>query len=52
MLLVGPEKIKNALIKLNFMGKLQANPLLRNMQILQNFNSIEKMNILLNELSK
>ena len=50
--MAGTEKIKNALIKLNFRGKIQANPFLRNMQILQNFNSIEKMNSLLNELSK
>ena len=52
LLMAGTEKIKNALIKLNFRGKIQANPFLRNMQILQNFNSIEKMNSLLNELSK
>ena len=44
------EKIKNALIKLKFKGRLQTNPIMRNMQILQNFNTIEKMIELIKEL--
>jgi len=46
----GTEKIKNALIKLKFKGRLQTNPIMRNMQILQNFNTIEKMIELIKEL--
>ena len=48
----GTEKIKNALIKLKFKGRLQTNPIMRNMQILQNFNTIEKMIELIKELKK
>jgi hypothetical protein len=46
----GTEKIKNALIKLKFKGRLQTNPIIRNLQILQNFNTIEKMIELIKEL--
>ena len=46
----GNEKIKNALIKLNFKGRLQTNPIMRNMQVLQNFNSVKKMKELIKEL--
>jgi len=46
----GTEKIKNALIKLKFKGRLQSNPIMRNMQVLQNFNTIEKMKELIKEL--
>ena len=46
----GNEKIKKALVKLNFKGQLQTNPILRNMQIIQNFNSTKKMKELIKEL--
>ena len=46
----GTEKIKNALNKLKFKGRLQTNPIMRNMQILQNFNSVKKMKELIKEL--
>ena len=46
----GTEKLKNALIKLKFKGRLQTNPIMRNMQVLQNFNTIEKMIELIKEL--
>ena len=39
----GTEKIKNAFIKLKFKGRLQTNPIMKNMQMLQNFNTVEKM---------
>jgi hypothetical protein len=48
----GNEKIKNALIKLNYKGRLHTNPILRNMQLLQNFNSVKKMKELMKELMK
>ena len=48
----GTEKIKNALNKLKFKGRLQTNPIMRNLQILQNFNTIEKMIELIKELIK
>ena len=46
----GTEIIKNSLIKLKFKGRLQTNPIMRNMQVLQNFNTIEKMKELIKEL--
>ena len=46
----GNEKIKKALVKLNYKGRLQTNPMLRNMQIIQNFNSTKKMKELIKEL--
>jgi hypothetical protein len=45
------DKLKNALINLNFKGRLQRNLKLRNLQILQNFDSIPKMEALINELN-
>ena len=36
----GTEKIKNALNKLKLKGRLQTNPIMRNMQVLQNFNTV------------
>ena len=46
----GNEKIKKALVKLNYKGRLHANPMLRNLQIIQNFNSTKKMKELIKEL--
>ena len=46
----GNQNIIKALVKLNFKGRLQTNPILRNMQILQNFNTLEKMKSLIKEL--
>jgi hypothetical protein len=46
----GQQKIIKALLNLNFKGRLQTNPILRNMQILQNFNTIEKMKTLIKQL--
>jgi hypothetical protein len=46
----GTEKIKNALNKLKFKGRLQTNPIMRNMQVLQNFNTVKKMKELIKEL--
>jgi hypothetical protein len=46
----GQQKIIKALTNLKFKGKLQASPILRTMQILQNFNTIPKMKSLINEL--
>ena len=46
----GNEKIKKALVKLNYKGRLQTNPILRNIQIIQNFNSTKKMKELIKEL--
>ena len=37
----GQENIIKALLNLNFKGRLQTNPMLRNMQLLQNFNTVE-----------
>jgi 16S rRNA G966 N2-methylase RsmD len=48
----GQQKITKSLLNLNFKGKLQSNPILRTMQILQNFNTITKMKSLINELMK
>ena len=45
------DKIRSALLKLNYKGKIQTNKVLMNMQILQNFKSIEKMKELLKQLS-
>ena len=46
----GNEKIKKALVKLNYKGRLQTNPIMRNIQIIQNFNSTKKMKELIKEL--
>ena len=46
----GNEKIKKALVKLNYKGRLHTNPVLRNMQIIQNFNTTKKMKELIKEL--
>jgi len=46
----GQENIIKALSNLNFKGRLQTNPMLRNLQLLQNFNTIEKMKTLIKEL--
>jgi len=45
-------KIIKVLNDMNFKGKIQTNPMLRTMQILQNFNTIEKMKKLINELEE
>ena len=46
----GQENIIKALLNLNFKGRLQTNPILRTYQILQNFNTVEKMKKLIKEL--
>ena len=46
----GQKNIIKALLNLNFKGRLQTNPMLRNLQLLQNFNTIEKMKTLIKEL--
>ena len=46
----GNEKIKKALMKMNYKGRLQTNPVLRNLQIIQNFNTPDKMKELIQEL--
>jgi hypothetical protein len=46
----GQQKIVKALLNLNFKGRLQTNPILRTYQILQNFNTVEKMKKLIKEL--
>jgi hypothetical protein len=46
------DKIAKILNKLNFKGKLQSNKILQGMQILQNFNTVEKMESLIRELNK
>ena len=43
--------IGKALLKLNFKGRMQTNKILLNMQLLQNFNTIEKMKSLINSLN-
>jgi hypothetical protein len=48
----GNEKIKKALAKLNYKGRFHANPMLRNLQILQNLNSTKQMKDLIKELKK
>ena len=48
----GNEKIKRALAKLNYKGRFHANPMLRNLQILQNLNSTKQMKDLIKELKK
>lgn len=44
------DKIKKALIELNYKGKMQSNKIMLNMQLLQNFNTIEKIQKLINLL--
>ena len=44
------EKIKKALIKLNYKGRMETNKMLLNMQLSKEFNTIEKIKKLLNEL--
>ena len=52
LIIVTPIKdIQKALLKLNFKGRMQTNKILLNMQVLQNFNSIEKMKKLINSLN-
>jgi hypothetical protein len=46
----GQQKIVKALLNLNFKGRLQTNPILRTYQILQNFDTVEKMKKLIKEL--
>ena len=46
----GQKKIIKALLKLKFKGRIQTNPMLRTLQILQNFNTIDKMKNLIKEL--
>ena len=48
----GQQKIIKALSNLKFKGRLQTSPILRTLQILQNFNTIPKMKSLINELMK
>jgi hypothetical protein len=48
----GNEKIKKALAKMNYKGRFHANPMLRNLQILQNLNSTKQMKDLIKELKK
>ena len=43
--------IGKTLLKLNFKGRMQTNKILLNMQLLQNFNTIEKMKSLINSLN-
>ena len=45
------DKIKSALIKLNYKGRIPTNKLMLNMQLLQNFNTSDKIKELINELS-
>jgi hypothetical protein len=45
----GTEKNKNELNKLKFKGRLQTNPIMRNMQVLQIFNTVKKMKELIKE---
>ena len=52
MVVSGNEKIKKALAKLNYKGRFRANPMLRNLQILQNLNSTKQMKDLIKELKK
>ena len=47
----GKEKIIKALTKLNYKGRIEANAILRTMQILKNFNTIAKMKSLIKELN-
>ena len=44
------DKIKSALIKLKYKGRLQTNKVMLNMQLLQSFNTSEKIKELINEL--
>jgi len=48
----GNEKIKKALAKLNYKGRFHTNPMLRNLQLLQNLNSTKQMKDLIKELKK
>ena len=48
----GNEKIIKALAKLNYKGRFHPNPILRNMQIMQNLNSTKQMKDLIKELKK
>ncbi len=52
LIIVTPIKdIQKALLKLNFKGRMQTNKILLSMQLLQNFNTIEKMKSLINSLN-
>ena len=46
------EKIKEALLKLNYKGKMQTNKMLLNIQLSKEFNTNEKIKKLLNELEE
>jgi len=52
MFVSGNEKIKKALAKLNYKGRFHTNPMLRNLQLLQNLNSTKQMKDLIKELKK
>lgn len=53
LILLSPlDKIKKALIELNFKGKIQTNKILLSLQLLQTFNTSEKIESLLNKLEK
>ena len=45
-------KMANVLAKLNFKGRLQSNPMLKAMQILQNFKTIPQMKQLINKINE
>ena len=52
LIVVTPIKdIQKALLKLNFKGRMQTNKILLSMQLLQNFNTIEKMKNLISSLN-
>ena len=44
------DKIQKALVKLKFKGRMQTNKILLNQQLIQNFNTLEKMKSLLGAL--
>ena len=52
ILLVPFRKIKTALVELNFKGTIQTNKLFLTKQLLQNFNTISKMETLINKLKE
>lgn len=52
ILLIPLTKIKKALNELNFKGNIQTNKFLLSMQLLQNFNTVSKMEKLINKLNE
>jgi len=52
ILLVPFRKIKTALVELNFKGTIQTNKLFLTKQLLQNFNTVSKMETLINKLKE